>query len=239
MFLLPLSCTSADESPVAASIAGDLAPASASSYTIELIDAGAEDRHVLVAPLPVGRSADIVVSLGSLGETIDVSLEATLVRSGADGEGQLIELEVVGVDAGDVATEDALFSIVGASSRLVRDERLAVVEQELDVPVDLAFRADAVARQALRAPFLLAGPIVSDAVGSGASWTVQTTEDGVGISTTIVEVARSSIDGYVLHFELPGGQVEISGRPEELLPDEQIITLPDATVRVVAERSGQ
>lgn len=237
IFLLPLSCTSADDPPTAIPV--PTAPASASSYTIELLDPGAPDRHLLAAPLPVGRAADIVVSLGSTDETIEVSLEATLVRSDADGEGQLIELVVVGVDANDTAAADGLAPIIGASSRLVRDERLAVVEQELDVPDGLAFRADAVARQALRAPFVLAGPLVDLPVGSGASWTTQTDADGEASDATTVEVVRSTIDGYLLRFELADGSVEITGRPDELLPDEQVITLDDATIRIVAERSSQ
>lgn len=231
-----VGCSSGDESPAVAETT--VVPPSATVYRIELVDAGAADRHVLVAPVPVGRRAEISVQLASLGERIEVRLDASVIQSGASGGGQLIDLVVVGVDADDPDTVVGLQDIVGASSRLVRDERLAVVEQQLDVPEGLAFRPDAVVRQALRSPFALAGPMVTEAVGDGASWTIDTVEDGVVAETTVVEVISADADGYVLSLEVPGGSVMVTGQAGALLPDEQVITLDDATVTVVAERSS-
>ncbi len=232
-----LSCTTSN-GEVQASDQPAIAPLSASNYSFELLDRGDVDRYELVAPVPVGRTADVTVSLASLGETIEVALEAKVVQAGADGAGQLIELVVVGVAADDASTVDGLLPIVGASSSLVRDERLSLVEQQLDVPPGLAFRADAVVRQALRAPFVLVGPLALEPIGSGASWTVQTTEDGAVIETASVEVLSSSAQGFHLRFEVPDGIVEIWGRAGALLPDEQVITLDNATLRVTADRSN-
>lgn len=232
-----LGCTTTDaavdepELPV-------VAPVSSSDYSFELTNLGLGERHELIAPVPVGRSANVTVSLTSLDETIDVSLQATVVQAAADGQSQLIELIVVGVQADDPSTVDGLAPIVGASASLVRDSRLSIVEQQLDVPAGLAFRADAVVRQALRAPFVLVGPLALEPVGAGASWTVETSEDGAVIDSTSVEVISSSSDGFQLRFAVPDGVVEITGRAGALLPDEQLITLDNATLRVVAERSN-
>lgn len=203
-----------------------------------MISLGDGERYALVAPLPVGRRADVTVSLSSLGETIDVQLEAVVARAGADGESQLIELVVVGVEADDSATVDGLLPIVGASSTLVRDERLSIVEQQLDVPTGLAFRADAVVRQALRAPFGLVGPMALEPVGAGASWSVETSEGNATIDASTVEVVSSTADGFQLRFEVSDGLVELKGRSGMLLPDEQVITLDNATLTVVAEHSN-
>ena len=211
-------------------------PASASNYTFELVEFGDDERHTLVAPVPVGRTVDVVVSLSSLGETLDVQLEATVVQADAGGESQLIELVILGVEADDASTVDALAPIVGASSELVRDRRLSLVEQALDVPAGLAFRADTVARQALRAPFVLIGPLALEPIGAGASWTVETSDEGAALDSTTVEVVSVSADAFELRFEVPDGAVEISGRPGALLPDKQTITLDNATITVVAER---
>ena len=214
------------------------APASASNYTFGLTEIGGGERHALIAPVPVGRQADVTVSLASLGETIDVQLEATVAQAGADGESQLIELVIVGVEADDVSTVDALSPIIGASSSLVRDRRLSMVEQQLDVQAGLAFRADTVARQALRAPFVLVGPLALEPVGDGASWSVETSESEAVVISTNVEVISSSVDGFQLRFDVPEGVVEIWGRAGALLPDRQVITLDNATLTVVAERSN-
>lgn len=230
-------CTTA-ESTVEPANQPVVAPVSASQYTFELTDIGAGERHVLVAAVPVGRTADVIVSLTSIGETIDVQLEATVVQAGADGESQLIELVVVGVDADDASTVDVLLPIVGASSSLVRDSRLSLVEQQLEVPGGLAFRADTVARQALRAPFVLVGPLPLQPVGDGAMWVVEAGEDGADLGSTTVEVVDSSVDGFQLRFDVPDGVAEIKGRAGALLPDEQIITLDNATLTVIAERSN-
>lgn len=230
-----LGCTSADtvaESPELPAVA----PLSAADYVFELTNFGSGERHGLVAPVPVGRIADITVSLTSLDETVDVSLQATVVQAAADGQSQLIDLVVTGVEANDASTVDGLMPIVGASASIVRDGRLSIVEQQLNVPSGLAFRADAVVRQALRAPFVLVGPLALEPVGSGAAWTVSTMQDGAVLDTTSVEVVSSSAEGFELRFEVPDGVVEITGSAGALLPDEQLITLDNATLRVVAER---
>lgn len=215
-----------------------VAPLSASAYEFELVNLGTGERHALVAPVPVGRMADVIVSLTSLDETIDVQLEATVVQAGADGQSQLIELVIVGVDAGDGSTVDALEPIIGASSELVRDDRLSIVEQQLDVPNGLGFRADTVARQALRAPFVLVGPLALQPVGNGAAWTVETVEDGSVLDSSTVEVVSSSAEGFQLRLDVPNGVAEISIRAGALLPDEQVITLDNASVTVISERSN-
>lgn len=232
-----LGCTTPEGEAVVTDVPA-VAPPSASNYAFDLVDRGDVDRHELVGLVPVGRRAKIVVSLSSLGETVDVLLEATVLRAGADGEVQLVELVVVGVEADDTSTVNVLSPIVGSSSNLVRDERLAIVEQELDVPEGLAFRADAVVRQALRAPFALVGPLPLQPVGTGASWTIETTEDGAVVERTTVEVVSTSSEGFQLYFEIPDGVVEILGRAGALLPDEQIITLENATLSVTAKRSN-
>lgn len=232
-----LGCTSAGGDVVGVDSTA-VPPASASTYTLDLVDSGDQPQFPIVAPVPVGRQANITVSLMSLGEAVDVSLVATVLQAGADGGNQLIELDVAGVDADVDATVAALSSIVGASSTLVRDQRLAVVEQELDVPSGLAFRADAVVRQALRAPFSLVGPLTLEPVGPGASWTVRFDEDADATDTLVMEVVDSSADRFELRFAVADGVAEITGQPGALLPDEQLITLDNATLRVVAERAN-
>lgn len=232
-----LSCTTSDGASTASDLPA-IAPPSASDYTFELTNLGSGERYELIAPVPVGRTADVTVSLTSLDETVDVSLEANVVQAGADGQSQLIELIVVGIVADDASTVDGLSSIVGASASLVRDGRLSIVEQQLNVPAGLTFRADAVVRQALRAPFVLVGPLALQPVGAGATWTIETSEDGTIIDSTDVEVISNSADGFQLRFEVPDGVAEITGRPGALLPDEQLITLDNATLRVVAERTN-
>lgn len=229
-------CTTSDGVTVSPDTSA-FAPASALAYSFELTDVGTGERHALIAPVPVGRSADVTVSLTSLGDTIDVQLEATVTQAGADGQSQLIELTIVGVDADDESTVDGLSPLVGASSSLVRDSRLSMVEQQLEVPSGLAFRADTVARQALRAPFVLVGPLALEPVADGASWTVEMSVDGV-VDASTVDVVSSTADGFELRLDVPDGEVEIRGRAGALLPDEQIITLGDATLTVVAERSN-
>ena len=224
-----VGCTSAGPEPVTISPVPE-PPASAEAYTIE--------RHPLIAPLPVGLRSEVTVSFGALGETIDVVLDVELIRSGADGGGQLIELVVISVRAGDAPTTDALLPIVGASSRLVRDERRAIVEQSLDVPAGLESRTDAIVRQALRAPFALAGPLVTDPVGAGASWQVIRGDDAE-VDITTVDVVSNTAERHVLRFAIADGDVEITGRPDEMLPDEQTISLGEAMMRVVAVPSGQ
>lgn len=232
-----LGCTTASDG-VAAVDPIVVAPASASVYSLDIIDLGEPERFPVVLPVPVGRQANITVSLTSLGDAIDVSLVATVIQAGADGRNQLVELEVVGVEAVADSTVDALVSIVGASSSLVRDERLAVVEQTLDVPTGLAFRADAVVRQALRAPFSLVGPMTLESVGPGASWTVDFDEGADAADTLLVAVVNNSSDGFDVRFEVADGVAEITGRPGTLLPDQQLITLDNAALRVVAERAN-
>lgn len=232
-----LGCTASEGEPVVPA-APAVAPSSASSYVLDLIDQGDVDRYDLVGLVPVGRRVNVVVTLTSLGESVVVLLEATVLRAGADGEVQLIELVVTGVNADDASTVDVLSPIVGSSTSLIRDERLAIVEQQLEVQEGLAFRADAVVRQALRAPFALVGPLPLEPVGTGASWTIETSEDGAVIDTTTVEVVRSSSEGFQLRFDVPDGVVEISGRAGALLPRQQIIMLDNASLTITAERSN-
>lgn len=221
------ACTSSGEPPEPASF-----PVSASAYSFDLIDQGASDRHPLVALVPVGRRAQVQVTMSSVSEAIDVMLEASVVQASADGSSQLVRLEITGVDSDDASTVEALAPIIGASASLVRDRRLSVVEQTLEVPAGLAFRADTVARQALRAPFALVGPLALDVVGDGAVWTVTDAAD----APTTVEVVASSAEEFQLRFDVPGGSVELTGRSGALLPSEQIITLDNAALVVTAER---
>lgn len=215
----------------------DAAPPPASvRYEFDLKAVGDSDRHQLVAPVPVGRSAAVSVTLSAQGEAIEVGLEAIVTEAAADGSSQVVDLVVVSLDAVDAETVEGLSPILDASSTVLRDERLAVVEQVLDVPPGLSFRAEAVVRQALRAPFALVGPMALQAVGSGAAWSVETIEDGVVVEIREVSVGSSSIDGYVITFDVPGGTVDLSGRAGALLPDEQVITLDDAVLTVTAER---
>jgi len=237
---LLVSCTDdplSGDGPLQSVDATGDAPTSASvRYEFELTGLGDENRHELTRPVPVGRAAAITVSLSSRGEAIEIGLEATVTDAPADGSNQIIELVVVRLDADDVETIAGLAAILDASSTLLRDERLAVVEQTLDVPAGLSFRADAVARQALRAPFALTGPLALRPVGTGAEWTVETIEDGVVAEIRRALVTKSSSEGYVISFAVPEGTVEMSGRAGELLPDEQVITLDDAVLTVTAER---
>lgn len=237
---LLVSCTDAPlsgDGPVqSVEAAGDTPTSGSVRYEFELTGLGDDDRHELTAPVPVGRAAAITVSLSSQGEAIEIGLEATVTEAPADGSNQIIELVVVRLDADNVETIAGLTAILDASSTLLRDERLAVVEQILDVPGGLSFRADAIARQALRAPFALTGPLALQPVGTGAEWTVETIEDGVVTEIRRVLVTRSSIEGYLISFAVPEGTVELSGRAGELLPDEQMITLDDAVLTVTAER---
>jgi hypothetical protein len=229
-------CTASDEEAVVPPSTASLAESS--GYRLELESRGAGDRHDLVVPVPTGRTVGVTVSLGAQGETVRVELVATLVRADADGVGQEIELRIVDVEADDQDTADGLASIVDASSVLRRDRHLAVVEQVLDVPADLAFRADAVARQVLRAPFALVGPLPLESVGAGAVWQVQSMEDGETVDTRQVSLVEVDSDGYAFSFELPDGEVEIVGSSGALLPDRQVITLDDADLTVTAERTG-
>jgi hypothetical protein len=229
---------SGDGLSLSAGAIADLPPPAAARYEFQLTSFGADDRHELSVPVPVGRSAAISVSLSSQGEAIVVGLEAKLTDAPADGSSQIIDLVVVSVDADDDETIEGLAPMLSASSTLLRDERLAVVEQVLDVPPGLSFRAEAVARQALRAPFALIGPLALQAVGSGAEWTVETMEGGAVTDTRNVVVVSSSADGYVIRFDVPEGAVELSGRPGALLPGEQVVTLDDAVLTVTAERIG-
>lgn len=238
-------CTSTDQnasspSPTAAptSSVATTPTGPSAQYRLELGTNGDPDRHELVVPVPTGRTMAVTVSLGSDGETVAVDLVATLLRSDADGAGQEIELRITGVDADDPETVDGLASIVDSSSVLRRDRRLAVVEQVLDVPDGLAFRADAVARQALRAPFSLAGPLPLEAVGVGAAWEVQSVDGGETVDARDVSLLAVDGDGYRLAFALPDGEVEIIGRIGALLPDRQVITLVDAQLTVTADRLG-
>lgn len=230
-------CGSSDENQGATTTSTTLDPTSP-SYRFELQSSGEPDRHDLVVPVPVGRTAEATVGLRSQGETVEVQLVATVLRSAADGGSQEIELRIVGVDADDVETIDGLGPIVGAASVLRLDQRHAVVEQVLDVPDDLGFRADAVARQALRAPFALIGPLPLEPVGVGSRWRVRSIERGQTVSDRAVTLVDVRPDGYVLMFELPEGLVEINGRPGALLPSRQTITLEDAELIVTANQSG-
>jgi len=103
-----LGCTTTDDAVVDTPEQPAM-PASASNYTFELVEFGDDERHTLVAPVPVGRTVDVVVSLSSLGETLDVQLEATVVQADAGGESQLIELVILGVEA-DLSTRRRLRS---------------------------------------------------------------------------------------------------------------------------------
>lgn len=231
-----IGCTASDRDDASPSPSTTVAPGS-SQYRIELESVGGVDRHELVAPVPVGRTVGVEVSLRSQGEAVVVELVATVVRSAADGAGQEIELQIVAVDADDPDTVDGLEPIADARSRLRRDRRLAVVEQVLDVPEGLAFRADAVARQALRAPFSLVGPLPLEPVGAGASWQVQTIEGDETVDTRQVSLAQVDAEGFLLTFGLPEGEVEIAGRIGALLPDRQTINLLDADLTVIADRA--
>lgn len=229
-----VGCTS---SPVADPEVG-VDPAGTLTYGFDLQWAGDDERYELISILPVGRTAVITVSLQSQGESVDVDLEATVVRAGADGVSQDIALDVTAVRSDDGATIDGLSSIVGASSVVRRDQRHAVVEQLLDVPTDLGFRADAVARQALRAPFSLAGPLPVLPIGDGATWSIESLDGPETIRVIEVAVIQVDSDAYALEFELANGSVETVGRIGAMLPDLQVITLDDAVVTVTAERSN-
>ncbi len=235
------SCRGADPVEERAAVATETADAADDAtgvgYEFELTTPGDGARFVVVAPLPVGRSADVTVVLASDGETIAVELEAEVVAADAEQAVQEIDLRIVEVRADDPRAVDVLESIVGASSVLRRDRRQAVFEQTLDIPPGLGFRADAVARQVLRAPFSLAGPVALAPVGAGANWSVTTMDGDVAVDERDVAVEFVNDDGYTLRFSLPDGEVEIQGRTGALLPDLQVITLADAEIRVEAERS--
>lgn len=206
-------------------------------YEYELSSVGTGERFELLMPIPVGRSVIVTVGLASGGEIIEVDLVAEVRAADAEGVGQEIDLRVVEVRSDDPQTVDGLEEILDSSSVLRRDERLAVIEQVLDIPEGLGFRADAVARQVLRAPFSLAGPLAPVPVGTDARWIVRTTDGEVVVDEREVTVVEIGDDGYVLGFVIPDGEVEIHGRFGTLLPDLQVITLADAEVTVSALRS--
>lgn len=206
-------------------------------YEYELASVGQGERFELVAPIPVGRSALVTVGMASHGEAVEVDLVVEVRSADAGGVGQEIELRVVEVRSDDPHTVDSLDQILDASSIVRRDARRAVVEQVLDIPAGLGFRADAVARQVLRAPFSLVGPLALVPVGVGARWTVRDTDDGIVVDEREVTVSEIDESGHVLTFAVPDGAVEIHGRVDALLPDLQIITVSDAELTVTAART--
>lgn len=232
-----VACTDGSD-PTDDSGASTTVTAISSGYRLEIESVGADERHELVSAVPVGRTARVVVSLSSQGEVIDVELEAEVIRADADGSSQDIELRVVAVRSDDPETVDGLGPIIEATSRIRRDARLAVVGQALDVPDDLGFRADAVVRQALRAPFSLAGPLPLEAVGSGASWTTVSFAPGEPDRVTNVVLETATAESYAYSFDIPQGTVAVAGRPGALLPERQDIVLDDAVVTITATPAG-
>ncbi len=209
----------------------DLPPDTA-GYAIEVITLGSNERRELLEPTPVGQSTQLDVSFDSGGDPLVIGLRSEVLRSSADGQSQTVSIVIESIDTSDAALLAGLQPIVGASLEAERDPHRAVIDLDLVVPSNVGIRAEAVARQALQAPFLLGSPIPSQPFGVGGEWTL-TVRSATGDSESrryLIEDLSASVATIAVSFDGGTGLVELERG--ESFPLHQRVTLDGNTVVV-------